>query len=298
MGKQGLLPQLVSALVHKALNTELTHQLGYRKGEAPEEVSNYRNGFSEKTIKGEHGEVRIQIPRDRDSSFEPKIIKKHQRRFDGFDQKIIAMYGRGMTVREIQGFLEDQYGVEVSPSLISDVTDAIVGEVKEWQQRPLEPMYPIVIFDALRVKIRDEGSVKNKAIYLALGIESDGTKDILGLWIEQSEGAKFWLKIMTDLKTRGVADILIAVVDGLKGFPQAIEAVFPQTQVQSCIVHLTRHALSLCSWQERKEVAKELRKIYHAPNADVAYERLMELEQGEWGQKYPTLVSSWKNQWT
>ncbi|MBU2634685.1 MAG: IS256 family transposase, partial [Nanoarchaeota archaeon] len=225
------------------------HHLGYEKGQKPSRAaSNTRNGHGKKKVKGQDGEMEIAVPRDRDGTFEPQLIKKGQRRFEGFDDKIISLYARGMTVREIQGHLKQLYAVEVSPDLISRVTDAVLEGVREWQNRPLDPVYPLVIFDALRVKIRDEGMVKNKAVYLALGMNVDGVKTVLSLWVEQTEGAKFWMRVMTELKNRGAADILIAVVDGLKGFPEAITSVFSQVQVQTCIVHLVRHSLRFVPW--------------------------------------------------
>jgi putative transposase len=303
LGQNGLLAQLTRRVVERALAGELTHHLGYAKGQAPPApaegsgAGNCRNGFSAKTLIGEHGPMPIAVPRDRDGSFEPLLIAKGQRRFEGFDQRIIAMYARGMTVREIQGFLLDQYQVEVSADFISTVTDAVVEAMVEWQNRPLEALYPVVYFDALRVKIRDEGTVKNKAVYFALGLAADGSKEVLGFWIEQSEGAKFWLKVMNELRNRGVADILIAVVDGLKGFPDAITAVFEQTRVQTCIVHLTRHSLSLCSWQDRPGVARALRDIYRAATAEAAAAQLEALTASPWGVKYPTMVASWRRHW-
>jgi putative transposase len=296
LGQSGLVAQLTKRVVERALAGELTHHLGYEKGqERPGE--NCRNGSSAKTVITEDGPVEIAVPRDREGSFEPLLIAKGQRRFEGFDEKIIAMYARGMSVREIQGFLLDQYKVEVSPDFISTVTDNVWEEVSAWQSRPLEMMYPIVFFDALRVKIRDEGTVKNKCVYLALSIAADGTKDVLGLWIEQNEGARFWLGVMNELKTRGVEDILIAVVDGLKGFPEAITAVFPQTRVQTCIVHLTRFSLAYCSWQDRKKVAAALQQIYRAVHAREAQERLSEFEQSELGKKYKLIGPSWRRHW-
>lgn len=241
--------------------------------------------------------MEIVVPRDREGTFEPLLIAKGKKRFEGFDGKIIAMYARGMSVRDIQGFLLDQYHVEVSPDFISTVTDAVLEEVTTWQNRPLEAMYPIVFFDALRVKIRDEGVVKNKAVYLALGVRADGAKEVLGLWIEQSEGARFWLGVMNELKTRGVGDILIAVVDGLKGFPEAIRAVYPQTTVQTCIVHLTRFSLAYCSWQDRAKVSGQLKGIYQAVNAQEGRERLEAFEQSELGQKYKLIGPSWRRHW-
>lgn len=298
LGKGGLLEQLTKALMEKALGAELEHHLGYAKGEGRQQKrGNQRNGYSKKQVMTDVGELEVAIPRDREGSFTPQLVPKHERRLKGFDERIIAMYARGMTVREIQAFLEEQYGVEVSPELISTVTDAVLEEVKEWQVRPLEAMYPVVFFDALRVKIRDEGTVKNKAVYLALAIRSDGIKEILGLWIEQTEGAKFWLRVMTELRNRGVQDILIAVVDGLKGFPDAITAVFPQTQVQTCIVHLLRNSLEFVSWKDYKPVTQALREIYRAENAEAAKERLEEFADGEWGRKYPTIAPLWRRRW-
>jgi transposase-like protein len=286
------------ALIERALGAELSHHLGYPPGaEKPAEVSNQRNGASGKTVLTDDGALRIEVPRDRDGSFEPLLIPKHERRFTGFDDKIVAMYARGMTVREVQGFLADQYGVEVSPEFISTVTDAVMDEVAAWQSRPLEPLYPVVFFDALRVKIRDEGVVRNKAIYLALGILPDGTRDILGLWIENTEGAKFWLKVFTDLKTRGVNDILIAVTDGLKGIGEALAAVFPATTLQTCIVHLIRNSLDYASWKDRKLLAAALRPIYTAVNAEAAAQALDAFERGPWGQRFPTVVAAWRRAW-
>ncbi|WP_157609161.1 IS256 family transposase [Variovorax sp. Root411] len=286
------------ALIERALGAELGHHLGYPNGTAkPEAVSNQRNGSTGKTVLTEDGPLRIDVPRDRDASFEPLLIAKHERRFTGFDDKIIAMYARGMTVREVQGFLADQYGVEVSPEFISSVTDAVMAEVGAWQARPLEPMYPVVFFDALRVKIREDAVVRNKAIYLALGVLPDGTRDILGLWIEGAEGAKFWMKVFNDLKTRGVADILIAVTDGLKGMPEALGAVFPATTLQTCIVHLIRNSLDYASWKDRKLLAAAIKPIYTAPSAEAAQAELEAFEQGPWGRKFPTVVAAWRRAW-
>ena len=237
------------------------------------------------------------MPRDRAGSFEPLLIPKHERRFTGFDDKIVAMYARGMTIREIQGFLAEQYGTEVSPEFISSVTDAVMAEVTAWQSRPLEAMYPVVFFDALRVKIREDAVVRNKAIYLALGVLPDGTRDILGLWIENTEGAKFWMKVFNDLKTRGVADILIAVTDGLKGMPEALAAVFPATTLQTCIVHLIRNSLDYASWKERKALAAAIRPIYTASSAEAALAELEAFTQGPWGQKFPTVAAAWRRAW-
>ena len=289
---------LKKALIERALGAELSHHLGYPRGTArPEEASNQRNGKSAKTVLTQDGPLRIEVPRDRAGSFEPILIPKHERRFTGFDDKIVAMYARGMTVREIQGLLAEQYGTEVSPEFISSVTDAVMAEVTAWQGRPLEPMYPVVFFDALRVKIREDAVVRNKAIYLALGVLPDGTRDILGLWIENTEGAKFWMKVFNDLKTRGVADILIAVTDGLKGIPEALAAVYPATTLQTCIVHLIRNSLDYASWKDRKALAAALKPIYTAPSADAAAAELDALEVGPWGQKFPSVVATWRRAW-
>ena len=297
LGENGILQELKKALVEKALGAELTHHLGYEKGSPPSrKATNTRNGHGKKKVKGSEGEMEISVPRDRNGTFEPQLIKKGQRRFDGFDDKIISMYARGMTVREIQGHLEELYGVAVSPDLISKVTDAVLEEVREWQNRPLDAVYPLVIFDAIRVKVRDEGVVKNKAVYLALGMNLDGIKEVLGLWIEQTEGAKFWLRVMTELKNRGVHDVLIAAVDGLKGFPEAIASVFPKAQVQTCIVHMVRHSLRFVPWKDRKQVAADLKAIYRAENEDMAETRLSEFE-GKWDKKYPTIGQSWRRNW-
>jgi transposase-like protein len=286
------------ALIERALGAELGHHLGYPSGAPkPRESGNHRNGSSGKTVLTDDGPLRIEVPRDREGSFEPLLIPKHERRFTGFDEKIVAMYARGMTVREVQGFLAEQYGVEVSPEFISSVTDAVMAEVTAWQSRPLEPMYPVVFFDALRVKSREDAVVRNKAIYLALGVLPDGSRDILGLWIENTEGAKFWMKVFNDLKTRGVNDILIAVTDGLKGMPEALGAVFPATTLQTCIVHLIRNSLDYASWKDRRALAAAIRPIYTAPSAEAAEAALMAFEQGLWGQKFPTVVAAWRRAW-
>jgi transposase-like protein len=286
------------ALIERALGAELDHHLGYPHGAVrPESETNHRNGTSAKTVLTDTGSVHIEVPRDRAGRFEPILIPKHARRFTGFDDKIIALYARGMTMREVQGFLAEQYGVEVSPEFISSVTDAVMAEVTAWQARPLEPMYPVVFFDALRVKVREDAVVRNKAIYLALGVLPDGTRDILGLWIEQTEGAKFWMKVFNDLKTRGVNDILIAVTDGLKGMPEALCAVFPATTLQTCLVHLIRNSLDYASWKERKALAAALKPIYAAPSAEAALAELDAFEQGPWGQKFPTVVAAWRRAW-
>jgi putative transposase len=272
------------AIIERALGGELSHHLGYPPGGTkPDQTTNHRNGTSGKTVLTDDGPLPIEVPRDRDGTFEPRLIAKHERRFTGFDDKILALYARGMTVREIQAFLAERYAVEVSPDLISTVTDAVVAEVTAWQSRPLEPMYPVVFFDALRVKIRDEATVRSKAVYLALAVLPDGSRDILGIWIEQTEGAKFWMKVFTDLKTRGCQDILIAVTDGLKGMSEALAAVFPATTLQTCIVHLIRHSLDYANWKERKPLAAALRAIYTAPSAEGAGAALDAFERGPWG---------------
>jgi len=286
------------ALIERALGGELTHHLGYPVGAAkPERATNHRNGTSGKTVLTDDGPVAIEVPRDREGTFEPQLIGKHERRFTGFDDKVIALYARGLTVREIQAFLNEAYAVEVSPALISAVTDAVVAEVTAWQNRPLEVMYPVVFFDALRVKIRDEATVRSKAVYLALAVLPDGTRDILGLWIEQTEGAKFWLKVFTDLKTRGCHDILIAVTDGLKGMPEALEASYPRTTLQTCIVHLLRGSLAYVGWKDRKQVAAALREIYTAPSADAAAAALETFDQGPWGIRFPMIANAWRRAW-
>ena len=297
LGEEGLFRQLKKALLERALGAELSAHLGYEKGDsAGRGTGNSRNGYSSKTVLTDDGELELAIPRDRIGSFEPLIVPKGERRLDGFDDRIVSLYARGMTVREIQGHLQELYGVDVSPDLISRVTDAVLEEVRAWQTRPLDPLYPVVFFDALRVKIRDEGLVRNKAVYLALAITAEGDKEVLGLWIEQSEGAKFWLKVMNELKARGVGDILIAVVDGLTGFPDAIGAVFPQTTVQTCIVHLIRNSLAFVSWKDRKRVIPDIRAIYRAETVEAAMARLDEFEV-KWGAKYPAIAPSWRRAW-
>ena len=287
------------AFMERALGAEMSQHLGYKAGQAkPSGATNHRNGKSAKTVLTDTGALDIEVPRDRQASFEPQLIGKHERRFTGFDDKIIAMYARGMTVREIQGFLAEMYSVDVSPDLISRVTDAVMSEVCAWQSRPLEAMYPVVFFDALRVKIRDDAVVRNKAVYLALGVLPDGSRDILGLWIENTEGAKFWMKVFNDLQTRGVSDILIAVTDGLKGMPEALAVTYPATTLQTCIVHLIRNSLDYAGWKDRKALARALRPIYTAVNAESAQAELAAFETGPWGQKFPTVTASWRRAWT
>jgi len=286
------------ALIEAALNAELKHHLGYEPGaDKPDGVTNQRNGVTSKAVLTGDGPVRIETPRDRDGSFEPLLLPKHARRFTGFDDKIVALYARGLTVREIQGYLVETYDTEVSPDFISTVTDGVLAEVTAWQSRPLEPVYAVVFFDALRVKIREDGVVRNKAVYLALGVRRDGTREILGIWIETTEGAKFWMKVFNDLRTRGVLDILIAVTDGLTGMPAALEAVFPKTTLQTCIVHLIRNSLDYASWKDRKALAAALRPIYAAVSAEAALAALDAFEDGEWGRKFPTVVAAWRRAW-
>jgi len=298
-GVERVMRDFKKAVIERALGAEMSHHLGYAPGAAkPEEMTNHRNGSSGKTVLTDDGALRIEIPRDRDGSFEPQLIGKHERRFTGFDDKIVAMYARGMTVREIQAFLVEMYAVEVSPDFISSVTDAVMAEVTAWQSRPLEAMYPVVFFDALRVKIRQDGVVRNRAVYLALGMLPDGTRDILGLWIEGTEGAKFWMKVFNDLKTRGCNDILIAVTDGLKGMGEALGVVYPATTLQTCIVHLIRNSLDYASWKDRKALAAAIKPIYTASSAEAAELELDAFAQGSWGQRFPTVVASWRRAWS
>ncbi|WP_420887055.1 IS256 family transposase, partial [Burkholderia metallica] len=295
---QDLMLAFNKAVIERAMGAEMNLHLGYPPGQSkPPGQANERNGASGKTVITDRGPVRVEVPRDRDGSFEPILIPKHERRFTGFDERIIAMYARGMSVREIQAFLAESYGTEVSPDFISSVTDEVMAEALSWQSRPLETMYPVVFFDALRVKIRDDGVVSNKAVYLALGIQADGQRDVLGLWIEQTEGAKFWLKVFNELKTRGCQDILIAVVDGLKGLTEAISAAYPRTTVQTCIVHLIRNSLEYASYKDRKALAAALRPIYAAASEEAAKQALQDFADGPWGAKYPTVVQSWQRAW-
>jgi putative transposase len=290
----GLLDGLKKALAERVLSAELDHHL--ETGE-PDGRANGRNGYGAKTVLTGTGKLELQIPRDRLATFDPQLIAKYQRRFPGFDDKIVSMYARGMSTREIQGHLRELYGIEVSPDLVSAITDAVLDEVAEWQNRPLEALYPLVFLDAIRVKVRDEGTVRNKAVHVALGVRADGTKEVLGLWIEQTEGAKFWLRVMNELKDRGVQDILIAVVDGLKGFPEAISAVFPKTQVQACVVHLIRTSLAYVSYKDRKLVAAALKEIYRARTAELGQAALEAFDEGPWGRKYPVIAQTWRRHW-
>src|SRR6195952_2647608 len=288
----GLLDGLKKALAERILNAEIDHHLAGEGG-----TGNGRNGYGRKTVVTDTGKLDLQIPRDRQATFDPQLLARYQRRFPGFDDKIVSMYARGMSTREIVGHLRELYGIEVSPDLISAVTDAVLEEVAAWQARPLEPVYPIVFFDALRIKVRDEGVVRNKAVPIALGVRADGSKEILGLWLEQNEGAKFWLRVMNELRNRGVEDVLLAVVDGLKGFPDAIRAVFPEALVQTCIVHLLRHSLDFVSYKDRKGVAAALKHIYRALDAATGEAALAAFEASEWGRRYPAIAQSWRRAW-
>jgi putative transposase len=297
IGENGLLKQLTKALVERAMEAELTTHLGYEKHDPVGYLSgNSRNGKSKKTLKGDFGEVQIEVPRDRQASFEPQIVPKGETRFAGFDHKILSMYSRGMSTREIQSHLEEIYGVEVSPTLISNVTDSVLEEVQAWQNRPVEALYPIVYLDALIVKMRDNGQVQNRAVHVAIAITMEGQKEVLGLWTTAHEGAKFWLQVLTELKNRGLKDIFIACVDGLKGFPQAIETVFPQAIVQLCIVHLTRASLNYVNWQQRRQVATDLKAIYRAATAEQAEQELTAFA-ARWDHKYAPISTLWRRHW-
>jgi putative transposase len=297
IGENGLLKQLTKALIERALQAEMTEHLGHDKHATVSNLTgNARNGKSSKTLKGEFGELPIEIPRDREGNFEPQLISKHQTRWTGFDDKIISLYSRGMTVREIQSHLIEMYGAEVSPTLISSVTDAVMEDVKQWQSRPLDAVYPVIYLDCIHVKIRDAGAVRTKAVYLAIGINMQGEKEVLGLWVSQTEGAKFWLGVVTELKNRGIQDIFIACVDGLKGFPEAIEAVYPQATVQLCIVHMVRNSLNYVGWNKRGLVATDLKRVYSASTADEAEQYLTEFEV-KWDDAYPPIAKSWRNNW-
>ena len=298
---EGLLSDIKKALAERMLNAELDDHLQNEAAAATgneSAASNHRNGYTKKTVITDSSQVELEIPRDRRGTFEPQLIAKYQRRFPGFDDKIISMYARGMSTRDIQGHLRELYGIEASPQLISTITDAVLEEVNRWQGRPLDALYAIVFFDALRVKMRDEGTVRNKAVYLAIGITADGRKEVLGIWIEQTEGAKFWMRVMSEIKNRGVSDILIAVIDGLKGFPDAITAVFPQTQIQTCIVHLLRNSMDYAGWKDRKPIATALKSVYRAVDAEAAARALSEFEESSWGQKYPAITAAWRRSWS
>jgi transposase-like protein len=296
-GPEGIAKQLSKAIIERIMETELTEELGYEKSESGEkQTTNRRNGKTSKTLRTDHGPMEIEVPRDRDGEFEPKVIPKHQREWRGFDDKILSMYGLGLSTKAIQENIKDIYGVDISPELVSRVTDEVKGLVDEWRNRPLEPFYPVVFFDALRVNIRDEGHVSKKAVYLALAIRLDGQKEILGMWIEKNEGAKFWLGILNELKTRGVNDFLIAAVDGLTGFPDAINTVFPKTEVQLCMVHMVRNSVKYISYQDRKAITTDLKEIYLAPS-DHAAEAALEKFAEKWDKKYPVISKSWRSRW-
>ncbi len=298
MGEQGLLRQLTKKLAERALEAEMEHHLGYAKHDpAGKKSGNSRNGKTSKTVRSVHGEIELEVPRDRNSTFEPRLVRKSEKQLGDFDERIISLYARGMSTRDIQAHFEEAYDVEVSPTFISQVTNAVLDEVKIWQQRPLNTVYPIVYLDCLVVRSRDSGAISNKAVYLALGVNSDGEKELLGLWLSQNEGAKFWLSVMNELKNRGVNDIFIACCDGLKGFPEAIEAVYPKTQVQLCIVHQVRHSLRFVGWKERKEVAADLRTIYGAATLQQAEQALDEFA-ATWDGKHPGISQSWRNNWS
>jgi putative transposase len=297
VGPDGLLKQLTKALLERAMNAELSHHLGYEKGQPEGRGSgNNRNGKSRKTVQGDCGAIEIAVPRDRNGSFEPKILPKHERRWRGFDDKIISMYARGMSTRDIEAHLREMYGVEVSATLISQVTDEVMEEVRAWQNRPLEPLYMIVYLDALVIKMRHEGRVENRAVFVAIGVTQEGSKEVLGLWTSATEGAKLWLQILTEIRNRGVQDILIACVDGLKGFPEAIATVYPRTEVQLCIVHMVRNSLAYVNWKERKLLAEDLRRIYRAPTAEAGAAELDRFEEC-WTSKYAVIGKLWRRHW-
>ena len=297
VGENGLLKQLTKAILERAMNAELSDHLGYEKHDpAGHNSGNSRNGKSSKRIKGDFGEIELETPRDREGTFEPKIIKKHQTRFAGFDDKILSMYARGMSTRDIQAHLQEIYSIEVSASLISSVTEGVMDEVKAWQHRPLDSIYPIVFMDGMYVKIRDGGHVQNRAIHIALGVNLEGNKEVLGLWVSSNEGAKFWLQVLTELRNRGLEDMFISCIDGLKGFPEAIETVYPRTQVQLCIVHLVRASMNYVSWKQRRKLAADLRLIYTAPTAEEAERRLEEFAS-RWDITHPAISQIWRRNW-
>jgi putative transposase len=296
-GPGGLLAQLTKRLVERAMEVELTDHLGYEPhAEPPGGTGNTRNGTSPKTLVTEHGQVDIDAPRDRDGTFAPKIVRKRQRRFEGFDDKILALYSRGLSTRDIEAHLAEIYGVTVGRQLISTVTDGVMDDVRAWAQRPLEDVYPVIFLDALVLKIREGGSVQRRACYLALGITLEGDRDVLGMWFQETEGAKFWMQVLSELKHRGVTDILICCVDGLTGFPEAIEAIFPQTTVQTCVVHLIRHSLKYVPRREREQVARALKPIYTAIDSDAAQAELERFDE-QWGARFPIITHAWLNAW-
>jgi len=295
LGGDGLMKQLMGRMVEKSLKAELTEHLGYEENESrPGE--NARNGSSRKTLLTETGKVQVEVPRDREGSFEPKLIKKHQRRVGEFNERILQLYGRGMSTREIQDFFLEAYGAEVSSTLVSRVTDAVLEDIEDWRSRKLDPVYPIVYLDGLVVKVKTDGLVDNRTVYIALGVNMDGKKEVLGLWMSGSEGAKFWLHVITELKNRGLEDILVACCDGLKGFPEAIEAVFPQTVVQTCIVHMVRNSMRYVAWGNRRAIAKSLKAVYQADTEELALKNLEAFEEA-WGEQYPSIARSWRSNW-
>lgn len=296
-GANGLVKQITKRLVERVLEAEMEEHLGYPKGERGDEPkANPRNGTSSKRVRTDDGEIVLQVPRDRNGTFEPQLVKKRQSRLDGFDDKVLSLYARGMSTREIRGHLHELYGTEVSPDMISRVTDAVLEDVQSWRKRPLAAVWPIVYLDAMVIRVRESGSVRRKSAYLAIGVGLEGRKEVLGMWLEETEGAKFWLKVITELKNRGVEDILIACVDGLKGFPQALESVFPKTTVQTCIVHMIRNSTRLISWKDRKQVVRDLKPIYTAVDRDAAKSALDDFDEA-WGQQYPAVTQSWRSNW-
>ncbi len=297
LGKDGIMAELKKRLIERAMEAEMEDHLGYAKnGNRVEGSDNYRNGFSNKKVISNSDQIDIQVPRDREGNYEPQILPKHQRRFDGFDDKILAMYARGMSVRDIQATLLEMYNVEVSEGIITGVTDKVYDDVVSWQNRPLDPVYPLIFFDCIVVKSREDVKVSNRSVYVALAIDMEGKKEILGLWIAPTEGAKFWLGVMTELKNRGVKDLFIASIDGLKGLPEAIETVFPEVEVQLCIVHMIRNSIKYVNWKDRKEVCKDLKEVYSAATEDEASQKLEEFGQ-KWDAKYPTIRKKWINNW-
>lgn len=297
LGEEGLLKQLTKRVAERALEAEMDHHLGYQKNDpAGNNTGNSRNGKGQKKVRSVHGEIELDVPRDRNGKFDPQLVKKGEKQLNGFDDRVISLYARGMTTRDIQAHFLDAYGVEVSATFISQVTNAVMEEVKAWQSRPLDSVYPVVYLDALVVRSRASGAVQNKSVYLALGINQEGEKELLGLWMAETEGAKFWLSVMTELKNRGLNDIFIACTDGLKGFPEAIEAVYPQTQIQLCIVHQVRHSLRYVSWKQRKAVAADLRRIYAAVTLAEAEEALEAFSE-RWDEEHPNISQSWRNNW-
>lgn len=296
-GPDGLLKDLTRAVINRAMGAELTHHLGYEDGDrAPDGQSNRRNGKTRKSIRTGQGPVEIEVPRDRDGSFEPQLVPKHQRHFDGFDDKILSMYARGMTTREIRAHLEEIYGVDVSPDLISRVTDSVIDEMTAWQNRPLERVYLVAYLDALVIKVRDKSGVQNKSVYIIVGVRIDGSKDVLGLWMQATEGAKFWLTILSELRQRGVEDILVLCADGLTGLPEAVEAAFPESIFQTCIVHMVRSSTRFVPWKDRKAVCADLRTIYTAENAEAA-ELALDAFEDKWGNRFPMIATAWRRRW-